>query len=340
MAKQLNLIYALKDGKITNISEVERGLKCGCMCPACGEPLVARKGQKVMHHFAHYSGHNCEYGYESSLHLAAKAILSKAKKMMVPSVRVQFPDSYKTDETVSEEREIIIDHVELEKHFDNIVPDVVIYSGGKKFLVEIFVTHKIDEEKLAKIRKANISTIEVDLSKEDTTISSEGLAQILLHSSEKKIWKHNSVANEYLCRFIKAADFREIVQRGLASHVDNCPIAMRVWRGKPYANFIDDCLYCEFCISNDYNGGILCSGRKRIATIQDFNISETMRVQMSNKKIIDQREACVAEGRCPYCGGCLVTRQSAFGTFLGCKNYPHCRFTASIDQQTGEVNVT
>lgn len=111
---QLNLTYALKDGIITSISNVESGLKCGCVCPACDMPLVAKKGEKMMHHFAHHAGHNCEYGYESSLHLAAKDILSKAKKIVIPPVYVKFPDSYKKDELVCEEREINIDRVELE----------------------------------------------------------------------------------------------------------------------------------------------------------------------------------------------------------------------------------
>ena len=75
-----NLIYALKDDEIIGIQEVESGLKCGCCCPACGEVLVAKKGEKMMHHFSHYAVNNCEYGYESSIHLAAKDILSKAKK--------------------------------------------------------------------------------------------------------------------------------------------------------------------------------------------------------------------------------------------------------------------
>ena len=69
------LIYAIKDEVAMRIENVENGLKCG-ICPSCGEPLVTRKGSKRMHHFAHYSGHNCEYRYETSLHLAAKKILS------------------------------------------------------------------------------------------------------------------------------------------------------------------------------------------------------------------------------------------------------------------------
>ena len=88
MIKRNQLIYALKDGIAMSVENVESGLKCGCICPSCGEPLVAKKGTKRMHHFSHYSGHNCEYGYETSLHLAAKDILSKANRIVLPAVYI------------------------------------------------------------------------------------------------------------------------------------------------------------------------------------------------------------------------------------------------------------
>ena len=40
------LVYAFNaDGKLVHISEVEKGKACGCRCPACNEPLIARKGE-------------------------------------------------------------------------------------------------------------------------------------------------------------------------------------------------------------------------------------------------------------------------------------------------------
>ena len=39
-----HMACALKEGKLVYIDDVERGLKCGCTCPACGEALIARKG--------------------------------------------------------------------------------------------------------------------------------------------------------------------------------------------------------------------------------------------------------------------------------------------------------
>lgn len=152
--KGKNLIYALLDGNIVSINDVESGMKCGCVCPACGSPLIAKKGSKVMHHFSHHSQINCEYGYESSLHLAAKDILSRAKRIMLPAVRLQFPGSGKEDILIREAQEIEIERVDLEQRNDNVVPDVVIHAGGKQLFVEVFVTHRIDVAKLAKLRKA------------------------------------------------------------------------------------------------------------------------------------------------------------------------------------------
>lgn len=35
----------------------------------------------------------------------------------------------------------------------------------------------------------------------------------------------------------------------------------------------------------------------------------------------------IESGICPKCGGTLVQRSGRYGSFYGCSNYPHCRFT-------------
>lgn len=335
--KRNQLIYALKDGVATSIENVESGLKCGCICPSCGEPLIARKGAQRMHHFAHHSGHSCEYGYETSLHLAAKEILSKANRIVIPAVYIRFPNSPKAPELYCESKEIAIERVELEQRFQTIIPDVVIYAGGKQLFLEVYVTHAIDDEKLKKLRKADISTIEIDLSKKDRSVSLEELKNILLGESEEKKWVYNSVANKYLQFFYAAADQRDIIPRGLTLHVDNCPIKARSWRGKSYANFLDDCQGCKYCISYEFEGGMLCAGRKRIATVNDFHVAEDKRLEISTKEVSMRKSISFSKNICPNCGGKLVARNGPYGAFWGCSNYPHCRFKASIDANTGEI---
>ena len=244
----------------------------------------SKKGDRVAHHFAHYSGHTCEYGFESSLHLAAKDIISKAKKFVIPAVYLNFPKSEKEKQLLFPSREIFVDDVKLEQRYGNIVPDIVLISKGKELFIEIFVTHRIDEVKLEKLKQANISTIEIDLSKQQTLLTSEELSNILLEDNKVKTWKYNAVAQNYLEKFYEIADKRKIISRGMYLHVDYCPLGLREWKGKSYAGVITDCLDCEFCLYIKNEESILCSGRLRISKVEDFNISMEQRIKDNDRQ--------------------------------------------------------
>lgn len=41
----------------------------------------------------------------------------------------------------------------------------------------------------------------------------------------------------------------------------------------------------------------------------------------------ERRDAAVASGRCPLCGGKLVLRNGRYGSFYGCSNYPQCKYS-------------
>lgn len=45
---------------------------------------------------------------------------------------------------------------------------------------------------------------------------------------------------------------------------------------------------------------------------------------------IEERERKIESGICPQCGGNLVVRHGRYGDFLGCSNYPRCKFKAKI----------
>lgn len=40
----------------------------------------------------------------------------------------------------------------------------------------------------------------------------------------------------------------------------------------------------------------------------------------------------IRQGNCPRCGGRLLVKRGDHGEFVGCENYPSCRFTCSIDR--------
>lgn len=41
--------------------------------------------------------------------------------------------------------------------------------------------------------------------------------------------------------------------------------------------------------------------------------------------------------QCPHCQTLLVKRAGRYGEFYGCKNYPKCKFTCSIDYEEREM---
>ena len=45
---------------------------------------------------------------------------------------------------------------------------------------------------------------------------------------------------------------------------------------------------------------------------------------------IAEKERLEAKGICPRCHGQLVLRKGQYGQFIGCSNYPNCKYTAHI----------
>lgn len=43
-------------------------------------------------------------------------------------------------------------------------------------------------------------------------------------------------------------------------------------------------------------------------------------------------------GTCPQCGGELIKRSGRYGEFVGCKSFPKCRFTCSVDELDAVLN--
>lgn len=157
-----------KDGEIVSVADVDRGLACDCICPACKEALVAKKGAIRIWHFAHASGASCEGGAESALHLAAKRLIEKSRGIMVPEIRVQksvhLPDGRSaTGEICVEAMWVDFDRVSLEEPLGTIKPDVIGQAGSARYLIEIAVSHFVDYEKRVTIETLGLPALEISL---------------------------------------------------------------------------------------------------------------------------------------------------------------------------------
>jgi hypothetical protein len=271
------ITYALQHGVLKHISGVKRGLECNCICPACHSALIARKGKKMREHFAHYNSEECSIGYETSIHMLAKEVLSKEKCLSIP--QLDMPCETYESGLIADQMQIRLDEVLLEKSIGDITPDIIVKAKGQSLLIEIYVTHKIDETKYLKIRELGISTLEIDLSKIHNEITYKELETILLSNNANKKWIYNKVQEQ--CREdLRLLSYKYKVEKhGLAVHVMGCPIHIRNWRGKAYANLIDDCFYCKYLFEiHDFEGFegdnhipfILCTGKSGVGKYAQY----------------------------------------------------------------------
>lgn len=146
------------------ISEVPSGYGCNCVCPECFKPMVARKGVRNAHSFAHRwdaDQANCTHGPESVLHRIAKQIMEHRRSILFPDVVVE-------DElgplVVAGARKVEFDTVLLEQRDGEVIPDVIGLRGDRRLHIEFRVTHGVTGAKLDKLRRLDVSVLEVDLS--------------------------------------------------------------------------------------------------------------------------------------------------------------------------------
>ena len=185
------LTFGIYNGNLIHISEAKNGDACNCICPYCKSQLTARQGNVNSWCFAHKNKEECAYGQETALHQFAKEILAKHLKIKVPSpLPKKYRDTY-----------ISFDKVELEKKLGDIIPDVLLYKGQPPnenlLLVEVKVTHAVDDIKLNKLKEAELSAIEIDLSDIDfENFDKESIEDQIIHKVNKKCWLYNKMIKE------------------------------------------------------------------------------------------------------------------------------------------------
>ncbi|WP_298623909.1 competence protein CoiA family protein [uncultured Legionella sp.] len=169
---KIKLPFGLNENNvIVHIANVESGKSCNCICPSCSTPLIAAKGTKNQHHFKHATTIECEEGLESAIHMAAKQIIKERKQIKLPeyTINKNILDSkgkmhFESKTLVARGRSISFDSVQEEQELNQMRADILAITNNQKLMIEVFYRHKVDEQKIEKIKAANISTIEIDLS--------------------------------------------------------------------------------------------------------------------------------------------------------------------------------
>lgn len=353
--EEIQMQYGLQNGELIHIDHVESGEKCGCLCPACHGTLIARKGEVKRHHFAHKSEGNCSHAYETTLHLLGKKILSETKELWIPSVYLAF--NYKEPFLIYQAMKIPVISVELEQRYHPIIPDVVVTSSmEQKLMVEIFVTHKVDEEKQKKMQEIGISTIEIDLSGyRDNAVTEEELRDILCGESHVKYWIFNRKDAQFRDRFSQKADL-------LLEENGRVPCVLKQYYGSKESPFVEEeaCYECPYLW--DDSVGILCGGRLRMKEKEHIFCSEAddvKRVKACQKEeeklrwVLERKRKFqedkvknwhknLDKGICPDCGESLRFRRRRVDghKFISCSSwideFNGCQFTLDVDSEEAQ----
>lgn len=191
MKEQL-LTYALSEGNLVHIAEVDNGLACNCQCPGCRQPLVAKNGlsNKKAAHFAHYQSEECVAALESAKHLLAKKILTETRELNTPAYHYDYnPENEKS--RWKEPDLIFFDEVICEKPIAEFgfKPDAIGIKKKKEVYIEFAHTHFVDEEKRSKIKKTGNACIEIDL--KDVPLEEEVMKTFFVSDSPLKYWIAN-----------------------------------------------------------------------------------------------------------------------------------------------------
>ncbi len=209
----IKLPFGLNEKSVlVHISDVGSGKKCGCICPSCRSSLIAVRGRIKQHHFRHGTGHECEGGLESAIHLAAKKIIMESMQITLPACVVSISEKDSRGITHTESEGVVengkvmnFDSVQEEIKIDEIRADLLAIKGDKRLVIEIFYRHKVDDVKKQKIVNANISAIEIDLSDLTSEDVKDWASFGLCINDPKRIeWLHNAKANGGVCRVLES----------------------------------------------------------------------------------------------------------------------------------------
>ncbi|THD32249.1 MAG: hypothetical protein DI588_09155 [Flavobacterium johnsoniae] len=290
-------------GEIKFILDVESGRK-GYWCLGCDEEMQAVHFK--VEHYRSYFRHDakdvkierkCTFSNQDFRHRLAMDILARTKRIKVPNLYKFSPDG--SSKILLEESKFVESHsvkAELTFYEDNnglvqwgknpdvdekyllIRPDITFFDMHEKpiLLIEIVVTHKINDEKRIKLKRLGIDTIQITVPKD----SPENIAKSLEITQHTK-WVYNHVEQTTNYLHLSKADREGIssadaVEMGLFRETFAC----RESQIKNLIRAITRCLESQY-----YRG-----------TEQEFR-SELSRVAGNTSRDLARLEALRAEHR-------------------------------------------
>jgi len=269
--------YGKKKDKLYHISIVENGLACNCICPSCGERLVAVnriKKAKPRAHFRHYSNINCDHKTyrETIVHLLSKQIIEEKGYIVLPKISYTLNTDYSSYLTsidpdnlpdnlppyIDQKIELYnlkFDSIKIEKKKRKIKPDLQVFINGTLLIIEIAYSHFVDQKKLKKIKKDHLNAIEINLSHLNKNSSQQDIENEIFNNVYRNIYWLNNKRNDEKLRLklnqaIEIRNFcwtesKQLKTYANMSRVYKCPLIASA-KARKYVLVEKDCKGCSF----------------------------------------------------------------------------------------------
>lgn len=149
--RESKIPFGERDGVLIRAYEAENGLRCGCICPGCHQPLnAANNGEKVIPHFRHAQSNDCIDGFREGVRRAAVALIVQHKQLMLPTfldtVSVSIASGQLLKKSVGLTPVIATaDSVERFVDLDGLRGHVILHRSGRQLIVRIKLSSRMEQ---------------------------------------------------------------------------------------------------------------------------------------------------------------------------------------------------
>lgn len=203
--------YSESEDRLVDVHQVQSGKLCGCICPSCKAPLIARKGTKKAWHFAHDSSseifkelEKCTYSFYVSARMMARQLIGDSLEVALPGYEIylseKIPVSHRlvqVSEYVTKHRKVQLSDVVLDADINGQRFDILGYVEGHALAFIFTYPGRDDLERLGSYddRKSGVVAISLDGLRDEfrrleTTNYSYGeiLADYISNDAKSKKW--------------------------------------------------------------------------------------------------------------------------------------------------------
>ncbi|MBV1930476.1 MAG: hypothetical protein KUG71_02065 [Porticoccaceae bacterium] len=199
-------------GELVDVASVPRGRECGCICPSCETPLVARHGKQKEWHFAHRSRsvhsetkRECEYSFLVSVRLMIRQLSMNGLRFQTPDFIEELEvysdvshQAHSVKFTIAGESEIELESSSVGATFSNVEVDVL--GNVKSVPFAIYCTYQgrdipeslcNPETRLCGVVELSLAGVAHRFRQEKYGRYIDALRSYIEESSEGKFWAYH-----------------------------------------------------------------------------------------------------------------------------------------------------